>query len=97
MSRSAIGRFQDKFGRANLEKSSVSSKQLIPREQGSDCVASLEYDVDHQQLTIHFNQRGSYVYFDVSPFVFAELNLSTLRGEYFNAYIRGQYAYERLN
>jgi lysyl-tRNA synthetase class 2 len=75
----------------------VKVKELKPREHGSECVDSLEYDLEHQQMTVHFNKRGSYVYFDVPPEEYAAFNTAGSRGTYFNLYIRDKYSdYERL-
>lgn len=72
------------------------SRELEPKKQESDCVNSLEYDEEHQQMTVHFNKRGSYTYFDVEPYVFAEFNNAGSRGTYFNLYVRDRYEYERI-
>ena len=78
-------------------KYGTSSRDLEPREHGSECVQRLEYDIERQQMTIHFVKRGSYVFFDVDPAIFAEFNLAGSRGTYFNLYIRqAGYAYERI-
>ncbi len=91
-----MARSQGKLG-YRIGKATVGSKDLFPREHGSECVQSLEYDIERQQMTVHFNKRGSYTYFDVDPQVFAEFNLSAERGTYFNLYIRDRYEYDRLS
>jgi len=76
----------------------VGSKQLTPRAHESDCVASLEYDPERFQMTVNFNKRGSYVYFDVEPFLYAEFNEAASRGTYFNLYVRPFYTnFERIS
>jgi KTSC domain len=75
----------------------VKSHDLNPKDWLSECVEALEYDMERQQLTVHFEKRGSYVYFDVTPDVYAEFNNAGSRGQYFNMYIRGRYEYERLS
>ena len=70
--------------------------ELKPAQAESECVDTLEYDLENQQMTIHFNKRGSYIYYDFPPDEFASFNLAGSRGIYFNLYIRGKYDYERL-
>ncbi len=91
-----MSRSQGKIG-YKIGGSQVGSRSLVPREHESECVQSLEYDIERQQMTVHFNKRGSYTYFDVDPQVFAEFNLSAERGAYFNLYIRDRYEYDRLS
>ena len=74
----------------------VGSKELIPREHESTAIASLNYDIEHAQMTIEFQERGTYTYFDVEPDTFQEFNAAGMRGTYFNLYIRGKYEYERI-
>ncbi len=80
-----------------IGKGTVSSKQLEPKQADSDCVASLSYDPENEQVICHFHKRGSYTYFNVSPQVFAEWNEAGSRGTYFNLYIRDTYQYERIS
>jgi hypothetical protein len=80
-------RLRENFGSALLE----------PKEHGSECVRSLEYDIDRQQLTVHFWKRGSYTYFDVPAWLFGEFNNASSRGTYFNLYFRDAgYSYDRI-
>lgn len=81
----------------NPHRRAVPSTALEHREAESECVQSLEYDIDTQQMTVHFWKRGSYTYFDVEPWQFEEFNLSSKRGSYFNLYIRPYYTnFERV-
>lgn len=74
------------------------SGHLVPRATDSECVQSVEYDIENSQMTINFWKRGSYVYFDVAPEIFAEFNLSSKKGTYFNLYLRPVLTnYERLS
>lgn len=86
------------FANAYLRlRHNVGSKALLPKEQDSECVSSLEYDVERQQMTVHFTKRGSYVFFDIEPWLFSEFNSAASRGTYFNLYIRPQYTnFERI-
>jgi len=71
--------------------------ELRPRPQESDCVESLEYDTNLQELTINFWERGSYKYFGFSAEAFTDFNNASSRGGHFNANIRNAgYAYERI-
>lgn len=74
----------------------VGSKSLEPKDVDSECVASLSYDPEREQMTVEFQERGSYVYFDVDPWVFSEFNNAGSRGVYFNTYIRDRFEYERI-
>ena len=81
-----------------IGRARVGSKELEPKEWESECVESLEYDPESFQMTIHFNKRGTYVFYDVEPQVYAEFNNAGSRGTYFNLYIRNiGYQYERIS
>src|SRR5215510_2097278 len=68
-----------------------------PKEWPSECVASIEYDHDAEDLTIHFQERGSYIYHSFPKWAFSEFNNASSRGVYFNLYIRNAgYSYERI-
>lgn len=76
----------------------IRPSSLNPREQESEAIASLSYDLEHQQLEIVFNKRGTYVYYDFSPDEYQQLNFASSRGKYFNLYIRDAgYEYERIS
>ena len=76
----------------------VGSSQLTPRAHDSDCVQSLEYDPENGQMVVNFNKRGSYVYFDIEPWLYAEFNNAASRGTYFNLYVRPFYTnFERIS
>lgn len=75
--------------RALLNKDTLS----IPQ---SKCVATFDYSLEDEQLTVEFQERGTYVYqgFPLSEFVtFAQ---ASSLGTYFNLYIRDRYSYERV-
>lgn len=70
---------------------------LVPKEHSSECVESLEYDQDSETLTIHFQERGSYKYFQFPAWAFNEFNNAGSRGTYFNLYIRNAgYPFQRI-
>lgn len=80
------------------ERQSIRSGLLNPKEHDSSCVRSLSYDPERLQMTIEFQERGTYTYFDVEPWLFAEFNNSSKRGTYFNLYFRNAgYSYERVS
>ena len=67
------------------------------REGHSTAIAALEYDEENQIMIIHFQQRGSYRYYDVPPDVFQDFNTAGLQGSFFNLYVRPVYTnYERI-
>lgn len=75
----------------------VKSTELKPREHGSSAIASIDYDFEREQLTIVFNQRGTYTYFNFPPDEFANFNFASSRGTYFNLYIKDAgFEYERV-
>jgi hypothetical protein len=80
----------------------VGSHELLKREHGSECVASLEYipnseeDPEHGQVICEFVKRGTYAYFDFDVWTFAEWNSAGSRGIYFNLYVKGNFPYERI-
>lgn len=70
---------------------------LDPKEYPSTCVQSLEYEQDSEIMVIHFQQRGSYKYFQVPAWAFNEFNNAGSRGTYFNLYLRNAgYPYQRI-
>lgn len=81
----------------NPQNRIISSKEISPREWESECVADLSYDPEREEMTIVFQKRGTYAYFDVPIWVYAEFNNAGSRGTYFNSYIRGNYSYERVS
>jgi len=70
--------------------------QLNPKDYTSECVDVLEYDMNTNEMTVHFEKRGSYLYKGVEPLVYAEFNHAGSRGQYFNQYIRGNYESQRI-
>ncbi len=60
----------------------------------STCVSSANWE--DGELTINFTDETSYLYFDVPSIVWANVNRNISIGSYFNRFIRGKYAYERL-
>jgi hypothetical protein len=81
-------------------------KKEIPSGFESRCVASLDYEPFSEgalsgSLTVTFvgppgGGRGTYRYKDVPLDVYVDFAGATSQGQYFNLYIRNQYAYERV-
>lgn len=69
-----------------------------PRHPGfeSRCVATFDYNLEEEILTIEFQERGTYNYMGVPLPVFVELAESESQGRYFNLYIKDTYSYERV-
>ena len=81
-----------------IGKAKVGSRELEPKAWESECVSSLEYDFDTFQMTVHFNKRGTYVFYDIEPQIYAEFNNAASRGTFFNLYIRPFFTnYERIS
>jgi hypothetical protein len=75
----------------------IRPSSLEPREHESECVNALAYDPESAQLTVVFNKRGTYTYFDFPPDEYANFNFAASRGKYFNLYIRDAgYEYEKV-
>jgi len=76
----------------------IKKSQLGHIETESEAIASLEYDLENQQMTCVFHKRGTYVYYDMPPDVAADWNSAGSRGIYFNLYIRNSgYQFERTS
>jgi KTSC domain len=67
-----------------------------PRARDSMCVDSLDYDELTEDLTVVFQERGTYLYHGVPLNIFVEFGASYSMGTYFNLYIRDQYSFERI-
>ena len=61
----------------------------------STTLAVIAYDEGQQKLHLQFRDRTIYTYFDVPADIFQGLLHARSAGKYFNAYVRGQFAYER--
>ena len=79
-----------------LRQLSVKASSLAERTHESEAIASMSYDIERQQCTVEFNERGAYTYFDMDPWTYSEFNNAGSRGTYFNLYIRGRFEYERI-
>ena len=63
----------------------------------SNCVADVSYNPETEQMTITFQQRGTYVYNDVPLDDYVDFASAGSQGTYFNLYIRPKYTnYERV-
>lgn len=65
-------------------------------EFNSTALSSGSYNPLTQTLTIEFNQRGTYEYYDVPVHIVIGLAQSSSAGRYFNAVIRDNYAYSMI-
>jgi hypothetical protein len=61
----------------------------------STVIRSFDYDAGQRRLTVQFTSGRRYIYFDVPSNVFAQMKLSSAKGEFFNAQIRNRYRFER--
>jgi KTSC domain-containing protein len=63
----------------------------------SHCVADVSYNPETEQMTIAFQQRGTYVYSNVPIDDYVDFASAGSQGTYFNLYIRPKYtSYERV-
>ncbi|WP_315761283.1 KTSC domain-containing protein [Sphingomonas sp. Y38-1Y] len=58
----------------------------------SSAMYRVEYDAASRRLDIWFSQSGRYSYFGVQLSIYEGLLAATSKGQYFNSYIREQYA-----
>lgn len=61
----------------------------------SEAVAEIEYDAPRRLLRVRFVDGGWYRYFDVPPRVHAAFASAESHGRFFQAHIRGRFAYAR--
>jgi len=63
----------------------------------SSMISSAHWDDEIQELTVTFNNGGSYKYFDVPRSVFEEMRTQTENvGKWFTANIKNKYRYEKV-
>ena len=63
----------------------------------SKCVADISYDPESQEMTVEFQQRGTYKYQNVPLDEYVDFQSAGSQGKYFNNYIRDRYSFERIN
>ncbi len=63
----------------------------------SEAIANIDYDVESSDLTVEFQQRGTYVYHGVDLDTYTDFAQASSWGTYFNMYIRNiGLSYERV-
>jgi len=65
-------------------------------QSSSTCVNDVSYNPLTREMTIIFQQRGTYKYSNVPLDVYTDFETAGSRGTYFNLYIRPTYSYERI-
>ena len=71
--------------------------KIETHEVDSSCFSRVGYDSDREILKVQFRDSGVYyVYFDFPADEYRAFCGSESLGRYFNAYIKGEYEYERL-
>jgi lysyl-tRNA synthetase class 2 len=63
----------------------------------SECVRNIQYNELSETLTVEFQARGTYQYFNVPISEAAGFISSSSKGTYFNLHIRDRYNYERVS
>lgn len=63
----------------------------------SECTRSISYNATTDELTIEFQQRGTYRYSGVPADEYLGIRDAASHGTYFNLYIRDRYPYERID
>lgn len=61
----------------------------------SSSIKAAGYSFDESTLEIEFQHGATYRYFEVPPAVFQALLAAESKGKYFNAVVRGAFAYQR--
>lgn len=85
----------------------VNAKKLIPAPSSvspttkealvkSSNIYKIGYDAKTKTLTIEFNSRRKYVYYNVSAMRYKFLSEAPSKGEYFNKFIRYTYKYKEI-
>lgn len=66
-------------------------------ETQSECVADISYNPETEEMTIEFQQRGTYLYHNVPLDTYVDFQTAGSMGKYFNNYIRNfGFEYERI-
>lgn len=68
----------------------------VAQGKESQCVRNIDYDEFTGELTVEFQERGTYKYFNVPLSEMANFVGASSKGTYFNYYIRNNYSYERI-
>lgn len=64
----------------------------------STCIANITFDAEEDVMIIQFQERGTYRYNDVPIDIYRDLSSASLKGSYFNLYVRPVYNdYERIS
>lgn len=78
----------------------LSAQRSLNKQQfsvESSCINDLYYDPEEESMTIEFQKRGTYKYYDVPLDEYVDLAQSSSLGTYFNLYVRNKgYQYERI-
>ena len=61
----------------------------------STVIRSFRYNARSRELRILFQSGKEYVYADVPAELYAEMQDASSKGEFFNQYIRGKFAFRR--
>lgn len=92
-----IGSFDDDGIRQLDNESLRSILTPLSGRPVSECVASFDYNLETEELTVQFNKRGTYLYSGFPLNEFVTFSQAGSLGTYFNLYIREQYPYERID
>ena len=63
----------------------------------STVIRSCHYDSARRELAIIFQSGRRYVYREVPAETYHAMNAAYAKGEFFNAYIRGHFSFERIH
>ena len=62
----------------------------------SSAIAAIDYDSEHEQLTVTFVSGRAYRYFDVPPHIAAAFEWAPSKGTFFNTRIRDRYRFQEI-
>jgi hypothetical protein len=72
------------------------TKSMTRNSVQSSNLSSVGYDSENQILEIEFKKSGIYQYYKVPLNVYNGLMTASSHGEYFNAYIKNNFAYNKI-
>ena len=79
-----------------IDWDSFNPSEVFNWDFDSECLTAGAYNPINQTLTLEFNERGTFQYYDVPLTLVIGLMQSSSAGRYFNATIRDAFSYARV-
>ena len=67
------------------------TENIISVPVNSRAIERLEYDTEDETMTVTFTDGATYDYPRITPHQFLEFSNADSKGQFFNAYVRGQW------